>query len=118
MEMKKFCKMRELTTETPTVMHQAGTSLTKEILKCIANTQMYHICHKLMQIYLIMYQKLENKDVVEASWVELQQSWTIFLNFHNLIHKLHLEIARNITQESILLVEPQNAYKRILPLTS
>jgi hypothetical protein len=59
--------MLETITEMQMVMHQAGINHTKEIRKCIANTQMYHIYHRLMLTYLTMYQKLENKDVVGVS---------------------------------------------------
>jgi len=54
-----------------------------------------------------MFKNLENKDVAEASWAELQPLWTISPNAHNQLRKPHHEIAPNTILESILPVEPQ-----------
>jgi len=96
-----------MTTETLMAMHQAGTSHTKGILKCIANFQTPHICRRLMLNSSIMFKNLENKDVAEASWAELRLLWTISPNSRNQIRKLHHGIAPNTILEWILPVELQ-----------
>ena len=89
-------------TEIKMVTRQAGINLTKGILKCTASIQTHHISHKSMLIYSTMFREPESRGAAEVSSAVPQQSCrTISPNFLSQILKHHLEIALNITRESI-----------------